>query len=169
MREGIGSIQLYNIIIIFFMLMVGFLFATISYHRAFKVNTVITSHIEKYEGYNPLSIAAINRDLTTIAYKSIGNELRGCPTERNGDQLVIGVTNHKYCVYESVCQTLTEVAAVPPGGPGIPITPSGGIVQFRQFTVVTYLTFDIPVISNLIEIPITSRTNRVIYFDGGCN
>ena len=38
MREGIGSVFLYNIIILFVIIVFGLLSATISYYKAFKVN-----------------------------------------------------------------------------------------------------------------------------------
>ena len=160
MREGIGSIQMYNIIIIFFLVVVAFLFATISYQRAFKVNTLITSHIEKYEGYNGLAMAAINRDLETIAYQFLAGRLPNCPTRSDAGRLVTpnsGTDNyrHKYCVYEGNLETLTYA--------------DGLEISFRQYTIATYVTFDLPLIADLIEIPIVSRTNRIICFGGGCN
>ncbi len=155
MREGIGSIQMYNIIILFFLIVVAFLFATISYHRAFKVNTVITSHIEKYEGYNGLAIPAIERDLNTIAYQRLVNRAANCPA-RPGAGMLVTANNliHKYCVYEGQLETVTFS--------------DGMQVSFRQYTIITYVTFDLPLITDLIEIPIVSRTNRIVCFAGGC-
>ncbi len=155
MREGIGSIQMYNIIILFFLIVVAFLFATISYQRAFKVNTLITSSIERYEGYNGLAIPVIERDLNTIAYQRLrGGVTPNCPAK---DPLVLvsgSNLSHKYCVYEGALETVTF---------------SDGLqVSFRQYTIVTYVTFDLPLITDLIEIPVISKTNRIVCFEGGC-
>ena len=51
MREGIGSVFLYNIIIVFIVITFGFLSASLSYMKAFKVNGKIANALEKYEGY----------------------------------------------------------------------------------------------------------------------
>ena len=52
MRQAIGSVPMYNIIIIFIVITFGFLSATLSYMKAFKVNGRIAKALENYEGYN---------------------------------------------------------------------------------------------------------------------
>ena len=68
MKEGIGSIFLYNIVIIFIVVVFAILAATLTYYKAFKVNTKIINSIEKFEGYNNLAIADIDNKLLTTGY-----------------------------------------------------------------------------------------------------
>ena len=51
MRESIGSISLYNFIIIYIIIVFGFLAGMVSYNKAFKINSRIIGAIEKYEGW----------------------------------------------------------------------------------------------------------------------
>ena len=66
MREGIGSVFLYNMIILFIIIVFGLISATISYYKAFKVNERILSTIEKFEGHNDLAKAEIDDYLISI-------------------------------------------------------------------------------------------------------
>ena len=54
MNQSVGSIALYNIVLIFIVIVFAFLAATVSYSKAFRVNSRIIFAIEKYEGYNDL-------------------------------------------------------------------------------------------------------------------
>ena len=159
MSGSFGSLQLYNIIIVFFLTVVGFLFATVSYHRAFKINTVIVNHIEKYEGYNHLAQTDINRDLITVAYQRLGGQSADCPSRPFDGELKAPSSTHRYCVYESELQTL-EVSGYGPE--------SEYPMYYRQYTVITYLTLDLPIVRGLIQLPIVGKTNKVVCFEGGC-
>ena len=79
MKQGIGEIATLNIIIIFIVIVFGLLSATISYYKAFKVNTRILDIIEKYEGYNEFSRSEIERSLDTIGYVKNNNGSFTCP------------------------------------------------------------------------------------------
>ena len=97
MRESIGSTFLYNIIIIFIVIIFGILAATLSYYKAFKVNTKIITSIEKYEGYNSLAVTEIRNTLTTIGYM-IKKDHR-CPATKDGGVLQTEDRKFRYCVY----------------------------------------------------------------------
>lgn len=100
MREGIGSVFLYNIIILFVIIVFGLLSATISYYKAFKVNERILYIIDKFEGYNRPAIEEINQYLTSIGYTSHPDGQRLCPDEKDGGTLVTDRNaSHLYCVY----------------------------------------------------------------------
>jgi hypothetical protein len=139
MREGIGSVFLYNIIITFIIIVFAFLAGTLSYTKAFKVNTKIVSAIEKYEGYNNLSNNEINKALQTLGYRISTNNT--CP-KRDGKSAMTNLSNnYKYCVYE-----FSE-------GKG-----------YRTYGVVSYISIDIPIIGGLLQIPIYSRTIKMYNF-----
>ena len=66
MRESIGSIALYNIIIIFMVIVFGFAGGIMTYQKAYKVNSKIAAALEKSESYNDISINEINRVLGNL-------------------------------------------------------------------------------------------------------
>lgn len=70
MKQAIGATQIINYVIIFIVITFGFLIATLSYMKAFKVNSAIANSIEKFEGYNSLSKAEITNKLRTIGYRT---------------------------------------------------------------------------------------------------
>ena len=98
MKEAIGSIPLYNFIIIFIVITFGFLSATLSYMKAFKVNSNIAKQLERYEGYNNNSKTEINNILSTIGYRKAGTVK--CP-KKGGITGVNLNTNYPICIYES--------------------------------------------------------------------
>ena len=56
MKEAIGHIPLYNFLIVFIVITFGFLSATLTYYKAFKVNSKIAYALEEFEGYNSESV-----------------------------------------------------------------------------------------------------------------
>ena len=70
MKQAIGATQIINYVIVFIVITFGFLIATLSYMKAFKVNSVISKSIEKFEGYNDYSKDEITKNLSTIGYRT---------------------------------------------------------------------------------------------------
>ena len=100
MREGIGSVFLYNMIILFIIIVFGLLSATISYYKAFKVNERLLFMIDKFEGYNRLSIEEMQNFLVSIGYTSNPNGQSECPESKDGGTLLTARNaRHLYCVY----------------------------------------------------------------------
>ena len=63
MKQSISTSFMLNIVIIFIILVFAFLAGTLSYTKAFRVNSKIVNELEKYEGYNDLSKREIDRIL----------------------------------------------------------------------------------------------------------
>lgn len=151
MREGIGSVFLYNIIIIFIVITFGFLSASLSYMKAFKVNGKIANSLEKYEGFNSFSNAEITETLNTIGYRfgeadcrvrrHNGNEYTAVNNQLNSGANII----HDYCIYEYT---------------------KGNDYKNGYFTygIVTYIYVDIPVLGGLFKIPVYSETESIFKF-----
>lgn len=137
MREGIGSIFLYNIIIVFLLIVFAFLAATISYSKAFRVNSKILTTIEKYEGYNALSDDEINKVLGTLGY-SVGNSK--CP-KKNGVEALSKISNtYDYCIYYNEIDN-----------------------SHYSYGITTYITMDLPLIRSF-KLPIYTKTERIYRF-----
>lgn len=147
MREGIGSVFLYNIIIVFIVITFGFLSASLSYMKAFKVNGKIANSLEKYEGYNELSDLEIAQTLTTIGYRT---EPPDCKDRVHNGITYQPVTagsykGHEYCLYEYINGTDFE----------------GG---YFSYGIVTYIHLDIPIMGGIFKLPVYSETESIFKF-----
>lgn len=150
MRSGVGSVVLYNIIIIFIVLTFGFLMATISYVKAFKVNSKIASSIEKYEGYNSLSDEEIFQSLQTIGYQIAVDGTYSCPDRLHYHNGKIksykavsseGYKNHRYCIYKYDSKD-----------------------GYFTYGIVTYVFIDIPLFGGKFRLPVYSETDAIFEF-----
>lgn len=173
MKESIGNAMLFNIIIVFVIILIGFFIGSLDYSKAYKVKNKIIEEIEK-EGEailtdkNPNSTPAkaYNENVQDEIYKWLkGGASRngktfnatgvGYPLNTNGGRntssfctedegtLVTPTNNYEYCVY------LMEDS------------PDKDHVYY-YYRVVTFMYFDIPVVSefagNLLRIPVVGET-----------
>ena len=148
MRESLGSIFLYNIIILFIIVTFAFLSGTLAYVKAFKASSRIINAIEKYEGYNDLSSTEINNVLNTGGYK---RETPNCKANRGTGELMeqLGETTYLYCIYH--------------------YSPNNTDLQNKDiYGVVTYMYFDFPIVGR-VRIPLYAKTNAIYKFgaEGG--
>lgn len=152
MRDGIGSIFLYNIIIVFILLVFAFLAAIMSYNKAFVINSRIVGIIEKYEGYNDLAINDINNDLISIGYRRSGEGMKNC-VERSGGELQDKNTSNDgtfaYCVYF--------------------YDPNVTGHNHYRYGVTTFISFDFPFVDVVFKLPIYSETDSMYNFSFGGN
>lgn len=139
MKEAIGSIPLYNFIIIFIVVTFGFLMATLTYYKAFKLNSKISYSLEKYEGYNSLAVAEIDKNLTAMGYRKSG--AIECPIKSNTTGQNSN-TSFPICIYE------------------LPKKANG----YFTYGVMTYIYVDIPIVGATFKIPVYTETERIYEF-----
>lgn len=146
MRESMGSVFLYNIIFVFLAIVFSFLMGTLIYHKAFTLNSSIIASLEKFEGYNKYSIQEIDRHLTSIGYPS--EKTRNCPQSKGGGTLSAPESkSYDYCIY-----LIDNDGTV-------------GNTRYYSYGVITYISFDFPIISSLLKIPIYTQSNRIYKFN----
>ena len=158
MKSPIGHTFIYNIIILFLVIVFAFLAGSMSYYKAFKVNNRIVSALEKYEGYNDLAYDEINRFLGSIGYY-VGNSNHCSSPHRGMTSVARGNEMFRYCIYIGTehgnDRTTTD-------------SPNTQCRKYYQFGVVTEMSIDLPLI-NRIRLPIFTRTNRIYRFTtAGC-
>ena len=159
MREGIGSIVLYNIIIIFILIVFALLAATLSYYKAFKVNSRILASIDKYEGYNQSAIEDINNTLAGLGY-TVNSNHDVCKAERNDATLVSNQDeSYYYCVYFYRDDR---------GGADEEENRLNGDKEpiYYNYSVVSYIYIDLPMIGSF-KIPIHTKGERIYNFSDG--
>lgn len=148
MRQAIGSVPIYNIIMVFIVITFGFLTATLSYMKAFKVNGRIAKSLENYEGYNDLSDKEITNTLTSIGYRIGDPSTFKCPVKKGKNAVSAGKTkNHVYCIYEYDYYQAGNVKT-----------------RYFNYGIITYIFFDVPVIGGTFKIPVYSETEKIYHF-----
>ncbi len=147
MRESITHTFVYNMIILFIVIVFGILAAAVSYYKAFKVNNRIISSLEKYEGYNTLAQEEIGNTLETIGYTVDQNST--CPTRGDVAAMSNGALPYPICVYYYPDDTSTDE--------------DNG--TYYNYSVVSYIYVDIPIIDRF-RIPVHTKAERIYRFTG---
>lgn len=136
MKESISYTFLLNIIITFIVISFFVIMCIMSYTKAFRVNSRIVNALEIAEGYNKVSKAEINRTLTNYGYQKQVVECK--PKEGvSAMNTTAGKTNNGVCIYQFI---------------------NGNKYNFG---VVTYMTFDIPLINYFFRIPVYTRSAQL--------
>ncbi|MBR6690847.1 MAG: hypothetical protein IKL65_05895 [Bacilli bacterium] len=150
MKESIGYTVTLNIVITFIIIVFAFLSAALIYFKSNKVSNVITETIEKYEGYNSYSISEISTKLTSLGYNrnsvnctSYYNRIDS--NERNKCSTSLTNGTDGYCVF--VCREITSDDE-----------------WYYYYKISTNMMINIPIVNNLLNIPIFSNTNRLYDF-----
>ena len=140
MKTAIAYTFLFNLMIVFILIVFAFMAGTMSYYKAFKVNNRMVHAIEKFEGFNNESQLEIEIFLGSLSYKSDGIN---CAETYKGMHLVHQGTTYSYCIYID------------------PEKPKSG--QYYNYGVLTYMSIDLPLV-NLINFPVFTRTNEIYKF-----
>ena len=159
MKESISYSFLLNIIILFIFVCAAIVAGVFSYYRAFKANNIITSEIEKYEGYNCESKKSIQKKLSGVSYNVPFNVKcrksdKNCVTDddENGNYAVIAYNldyrKGNYAFNESMNSNVS----------------TDGYTTSYQYGVYTYMYIDFPVFSSIIRIPVFSKTKELHEF-----
>lgn len=151
MRESIGSVALYNIIIVFIVVTFAVLAGTMSYSKAFKVNNRIINAIEKYEGYNEKSAAEIDEQLLSIGYE-INTGTNDCTNVRKDVALYNNSErnynpNYEFCIYKN----------------GVDTSEWKG--RYFEYGVISYIYIDIPFLGDFVRIPVYGKTRKIFEFE----
>ena len=140
MKESIGNSYLFGMVIalvgILFLILIG----SLSYSKAFKVKTRIIEIIEKNNEYNEEDVKTeIDNYLKTAGYTVTRTNNRNVCAELNGTKAInTKDKNYDYCIYRF------------------------DTVKGPYYHVTVFISFDIPVISTYLKIPVSGET-KVIY------
>lgn len=150
MKEAIANAGVFNLIIIFVIVLILLFIGSLSYSRGFKAKNKIIEEIEKDQGFNSSTQARVDEWLGSIGYRAnVGyiTNSNNCGSV-DGGSLVSQGASHQYCVYEfDTCSSY-----------GADNSKCG-----KYYRVVTYMYFDVPLIGGFIKIPVNGET--VIFND----
>lgn len=153
MKEAIANAGVYNLVIIFVIILLAFFIGSLSYSKAFKVKNKIIEEIEKDQGYttgiNDSTEDRVEEWITNIGYRvNTGNtrNTENCPkvTGNGGEEgkLVNTDGDYQYCVYEfDTCTTGSDKAKCG-----------------KYYRVIAYMYFDVPILSGLLKLPVSGET-----------
>ena len=159
MRESIGTVSLLNFVIFFILLVFAFLIGTFSYYKAYKVNNNMVAIIEKYEGFNELAYKEIERNLDTLAYQRV--EFNCYNSKKSRFHLInynenkeINSSQRKYNGYCVSVKTWDSSS-----------NEKNSKDRYDSYQVTTVITFNFPIIQDVIKLRVSSRTNRIYNFE----
>ena len=151
MKESIGGVAVFNIMIVFIITVFALLWAAYSYANAYKINTRIMNGIEISEGYNDTAVRYINTAMQAMGYR---RGRKDCPATwelngKTGSLVQNDNSNYYYCIYYFDSETEKN---------GL----YGGC--YYSYGVVTYIGTTLP-FGARFELPIVSKTNAIYNFD----
>lgn len=146
MKEAIGTSMVFNLMMIFIGILIVILLGSISYSKGFKIRNRIIDRIEEYSGFSTDAESdvkkAIESDLQAIGYRIVTDlNCSGKGENENATLLTTDYNTYNYCVYQYDT------------GKG------------SYYGVTVFISFDIPLIGDYINIPIYGET-RIIYDKG---
>lgn len=154
MREAVGGWSLMNIFIIFFIIVAFILTGTVIYYKGYKVNSQIINSLEKYEGYNRLSAAEIDRTLDTLGYRQSGKDSICGSSASSGEPLSCLADNERY-EFSLTCSKSDKNKSNSFEGNNYYIT----------YKVRTFIYIDLP-FNISMKIPVTTKSNPIYQFTG---
>ncbi len=159
MKEAIANAGVFNLIIIFVVILIAFFVGSLGYSKAFKVKNRIIDEIEKDQCYYPdetngncakVSMSETTQDridkwLGSIGYRVNTDKYVSCPIIEsdhvlNGGQAINKTGDYQYCIYKfNTC--------------------SGSRARCgTYYRVIAYMYFDVPIVGDLIRIPVVGET-----------
>jgi hypothetical protein len=143
MNQSLGSVALYDIIIVFIVITFSLLTITINYNKAFRVGSRSIYIIEINAGYNQAASNHIRRDLDTLGYRvhpSLSFDSSTCPVKSGQNALPQLSSRHELCIYRFI---------------------SG---NHYKYGVLSYMYVDLPVVGNFFKVPIYVESDYLYNF-----
>lgn len=132
MKESIANSMVLTLILTVIIILICLLSTSISYTKAFKVKNFIVDTVEEYHGWNKNSKSYIDSYLAEMGYRTNAYGTQKCSDM--GGKVVNEASNYRYCVVEF------------------------STYKGKYYKVQAFMYFDIPVINQTIEIPVSGET-----------
>lgn len=139
MKEAIGTSFVFNLVMIFVGVFIALYVGSIAYTKGYKVKNRIIDIIEKHDGYTDLAREEIDANLAEIGYQIVDKD---CKIIENFDKLE--TDDYHYCVYESNYENSDEKNS-----------------KGKYYKVTVFIHFDIPLIGQFLEFPISGETRLI--------
>lgn len=145
MKEAIANAGVFNLIIIFVIILLAFFVGSLGYSKAYKVKNRIIAEIEKEQEYNETVQDKIEVWLSKVGYRmNTNDDSFTCSNSVDGGILMNNNRDYQYCVYEyNTCgkDKLDDCDK-----------------YSKYYKVIAYMYFDIPIIGKLLRLPVSGET-----------
>ena len=151
MKEAIANAGVFNLIIIFVIVLIMLFIGSLSYSRGFKAKNKVIEEIEKDQDFTASTQARVEEWLGNIGYRNItgydtaadrcANSISGSNGGYDGT-LANTQGQFEYCVYEfDTCAGNSNSSKCG-----------------KYYRVITYMYFDLPVLGGILKLPVTGET-----------
>lgn len=155
MKESVSYTYLLNMMLVFIVISFCVIIATISYTKAYRINSKIANALEIAEGYNDLSKSEIARLIKSFGYQqpSVNCKARDfMVSEIKAD----GSTARKKVSVEP----LDDFKSNAPGYCLYEVEDG----EYIYYGITTYMIFDFPIM-NLLKLPVYNNTEKIYKFE----
>lgn len=169
MKESISYTFLLNIIILFLFICVAVIMGILSYYKAYRANAIISGIIEKYEGYNCLAKEEIARKLPGIGYNTpfkvtCKSSDKNCEAAEDLGYKVISYnldfdTQNTDMKADATTAGTSLIYGEKMNSPYKCDSNGCTTNKYYQYGIYTYMYAELPVISNIIRIPLFAKTS----------
>lgn len=170
MKESVSNALLFNLVIMFVVILLAFFVGSLSYSKAAKVKNKIIEEIEKNgetagREYSSMDIAdkafenaedeikqwlKVGNDGKSIGYRTTDRGYANCPNYK-GVKAETTTNTYEYCVYKiNTCLGSNGKENTNKSKCGI------------YYHVTTYMYFDVPIVEDLVKIPINGETRTFV-------
>lgn len=160
MKEAIANAGVFNIIIVFVIVLLSFFIGSLGYSKAYKIKNRIIDEIEKDGEYSESTQYNIENWLSEIGYRFNNDLSFSCPSqEYNGGSVetINNSSDFQYCVYK-----FDNCAGDRDSETGKCSKPKASV----YYRVIVYMYFDVPIINNLIRLPVVGETKSFVEING---
>lgn len=164
MKQGVGYTVTLNIVIIFIVIVFVFISGILIYYKSNKTSNIITDAIEKYEGYNDLAKKEIDSKISSIGYNK---SKITCKSQVNTKKIITSsLSNSSISSSLSSSSNRSITCNLAPGGDN---GTDGYCIYFCDegdyyyYKIRTNMIVNIPIINNILNVPI--YTNTVMMYD----
>lgn len=149
MKEAIGGTMTIYIIIVFLLLINGYLAFSVNYTKAFRVKNQVISLIEQHEGYTEDAKEAIQSYLRQVHYTEIPQGYMNEVMNNDGDY----VCELGYCVKTTIAGASS----------------TDELYRGSYYSVITFINIDIPILNKIfpyMKVFQVSGETKMIYSSG---
>lgn len=140
MREAIANANVFNLVIVFVIVLLGFFVGSLSYSKAYKVKNMIVNEIEKNEGWDEDVQKKVEESLNNIGYRVMPsiNVRADCENKESDGEVVSVNSKYEYCIFK--------------------FKKDRGSKETVYYRVIAYMYFDVPLINSMTKVPVVGET-----------
>ena len=155
MKESVSYPYLLNMMLVFIVISFCVIIATISYTKAYRINSKIANALEIAEGYNNLSKVEIERLISSFGYQQTDVN---CKTR----DFMVSVKKADGSIQRKnvSVEPLDDFKSNAPGYCLYEVDDG----NYIYYGVTTYMLFDFPVM-NLLKLPVYNNTEKIYKFE----